>query len=196
MLMGGQALASALLWLSCCCHSVSTAPIHQAARSNDVSQLLQLGDNALAVGLNQQEAGSGQTPLMAATLAGAEKSVEFLLQRGADASVPEKDGYTPFHGAGFQGRAAVARVLLAFGLDPSDRHKDGYTPLHRACWGREKRHTEMVRFLLDNGVSAQEAATSGKTCRDMTNYKPTKELIEQRIKLKGASAEPSTSQDL
>mmetsp|Transcript_28215 Transcript_28215/g.65237 ORF Transcript_28215/g.65237 Transcript_28215/m.65237 type:complete len:194 (+) Transcript_28215:62-643(+) len=193
--MAVRVYVNALLWLSwgCLAHA---GQIHQAARSNDVSQLLKLGESTLAAGLNQQESGSGQTPLMAATLTGAEKSVEFLLQRGADASIPEKDGYTPFHGAGFQGRAAVAKLLLAHGLDPSDRHKDGFTPLHRACWGRERRHTEMVRFLLDNGVRVEEPATSGKTCSDMTQYKPTKELIDQRLKQKTPKPGKGATQDL
>merc|ERR1719191_1675538 len=100
---------------------------------------------------------------MAATLAGADKSVQFLLEANADATIGEKDGYTPFHGAGFQGRAEVAKHLLAHRLDPSDRHRDGSTPLHRACWGREKRHTELVRLLLESGVSPEEKDSKGKT---------------------------------
>merc|ERR1711964_276373 len=92
--------------------------------------------------LNTPEPDSGQTPLMAATLAGA----EYLLKINADATIGEKDGYTPFHGAGFQGRAEVAKHLLAHRLDPSDRHRDGSTPLHRACWGQELRHTDMVTW--------------------------------------------------
>merc|ERR1712146_400395 len=136
---------------------------HQAARSNDI-KLEALGET-LKNTLNDREAGTGQTPLMAATLGGADKSVEFLLQMGADATIGEKDGYTPFHGAGFQGRAAVAKHLLAHRLDPSDRHKDGSTPLHRACWGREQRHTEMVRFLVKTAkVDPEEKDTKGRTC--------------------------------
>merc|ERR1719221_1943665 len=111
--------------------------------------------------------------MMAATLAGAEKSVEYLLEQKADATIGEKDGYTPFHGAGFQGRAAVAKHLLAHRLDPSDRHRDGSTPLHRACWGQEQRHTDMVRFLLKNGVDVEEKDNRGRTCLEMTGNKGT-----------------------
>merc|ERR1719313_2859431 len=112
--------------------------------------------------MNSPEPGSGQTPLMAAVLAGADKSVESLLQANADATIGEKDGYTPFHGAGFQGRAEVAKHLLAHRLDPSDRHKDGSTPLHRACWGTDSRHTDMVRFLVKSaGVDPEEKDSNG-----------------------------------
>eukprot|EP00403_Amphidinium_massartii_P004176 CAMPEP_0178380126 /NCGR_PEP_ID=MMETSP0689_2-20121128/5298_1 /TAXON_ID=160604 /ORGANISM="Amphidinium massartii, Strain CS-259" /LENGTH=185 /DNA_ID=CAMNT_0020000251 /DNA_START=51 /DNA_END=604 /DNA_ORIENTATION=- len=178
----------ALLVLGLLSGRVAADPIHQAARSNDVTQLAAIDKAALARDLNKQEAGSGQTPLMAATLAGAEKCVEFLLQQGADASIPEKDGYTPFHGAGFQGRAQVAKLLLGHGLNPSDRHKDGYTPLHRACWGKERRHAEMVRLLLQNGVDPEEASSSGKTCLEMTQNSQTQKLIKKRISRKNKAA--------
>merc|ERR550537_1431253 len=117
--------------------------------------------------MNLPEDGTGQTPLMAATLAGAPESVAFLLSKGADATIGEKDGYTPFHGAGFQGRAAVAKELIKHKMDPSHRHQDGYTPLHRACWGREQRHTDMVRVLLEAGVPYDQPASNGQRPMDM-----------------------------
>merc|ERR1711957_607581 len=109
-------------------------------------------------------------------------TAEYLLKHGADASIGEKDGYTPYHGAGFQGRAAVAKHLLEHGLDPSDRHKDGNTPLHRACWGREPRHTEMVKFLIKKAkVDPEEKSDAGKTCLDMTSNDATRKFIKHRI---------------
>jgi ankyrin repeat protein len=149
--------------------------IHEAARSNKAKNLKNYKE--FETDKDVRESGTGQTPLMAATLAGAAKSVEYLLKKRADATIPEKDGYTPFHGAGFQGRAEVAKLLLEYRLDPSDRHKDGSTPIHRACWGREQRHTDVVKLLVENGVSAYEANTKGQTCLDMTSNKATKDFI-------------------
>ena len=94
----------------------------------------------------------GQSPLMHAVLMGKGAAAKYLLKRGADVSVAEKDGYTPMHGAGFQGRAAIAKLLIAHGLDPRDKHDDGYEPMHRAIWGREPRHTDTVRVFLEAGV--------------------------------------------
>ena len=37
---------------------------------------------------------------MHGVLQGMTASVKYLLKRGADTSIPEKDGYTPMHGAG------------------------------------------------------------------------------------------------
>ena len=94
-------------------------------------------------------------------LSGKTGAVKFLLKRGADTAVAEKDGYTPMHGAGFQGRADIAEALIAHGLNPSDRHSDGFTPIHRACWGSEQRHTDTVRVLLEAGVKWNEPSDKG-----------------------------------
>lgn len=40
----------------------------------------------------------GQTPLMNAVLTGKVNAVKFLLSKGADTTIGEKDGYTPMHG--------------------------------------------------------------------------------------------------
>merc|ERR1719217_1864078 len=106
--------------------------------------------------LNFREKGSGQTALMAAVLAGQLESVKFLLEKGADTTIAEKDGYTPMHGAGFQGRADVGQALIDHGLNPSDYHTDGFAPIHRACWGKEQRHTDTVAMFLRNGVDPAE----------------------------------------
>ena len=51
-------------------------------------------------GALDQTGPGGQAPLMNAVLMGKPKAVKYLLKKGADPSVPEKDGYTPMHGAG------------------------------------------------------------------------------------------------
>eukprot|EP00316_Scyphosphaera_apsteinii_P024814 CAMPEP_0119324316 /NCGR_PEP_ID=MMETSP1333-20130426/62822_1 /TAXON_ID=418940 /ORGANISM="Scyphosphaera apsteinii, Strain RCC1455" /LENGTH=145 /DNA_ID=CAMNT_0007331995 /DNA_START=147 /DNA_END=584 /DNA_ORIENTATION=- len=105
--------------------------------------------------LNVQGPG-GQSPLMHAVLSGKVRAVKFLLKKGADPKVPEKDGYTPMHGAGFQGRAEIARLLIGHGLDPFDVHKDGHSPMQRACWGNEQRHTDTVRVFLEAGATESD----------------------------------------
>ena len=40
---------------------------------------------------------------MFASLLGSFKTAKLLLERGADTTISEKDGYTPIHGAGYQG---------------------------------------------------------------------------------------------
>lgn len=112
---------------------------------------------------------SGQTLLMYAVLHGkSPELVTTLLDNGADVSIGEIMGYTPIHGAAFQGRCQLVSVLLNHPkakVDVNDRHNDGYTPLMRACWGKEERHAETVRALLENGANPDEpqcARTQGE----------------------------------
>ena len=79
------------------------------------------------------------------------------------------------------GRAEVAKLLIDHGLDPSDMHADGYTPLHRACWGREERHTETVRVLLEAGVPPTQATRTGYLPATITQNIATRKVIHEFI---------------
>ena len=93
----------------------------QAVKKGDAAEI----DRAIGMGADINKQGDGgQTPLMAAVLGGATKSVAALLKHNPDTTIGEKDGYTAFHGAGFQGRADIVPLLVAHGLDPLDRHDD------------------------------------------------------------------------
>lgn len=130
--------------------------------------------------INVQDEASGQTPLMAAVLSGKPKIVEFLLEKGADVTIGEKDGYTPSHGAGFQGRAQIIGFLHQHGIDVvRDFHADGYAPLHRACWGREQRHADTVEHLLEVGADPNLPSKIGRTCADMTTNPATQRILEK-----------------
>lgn len=106
-------------------------------------------------------------------------------------SVAYSDGYTPMHGAGFQGRAEIMKLLIEHGLDPLDAHKDGYTPIHRAAWGKEERHTETIRVLIDVGNVPHDfkAPGSGKTALEMTKNPSSIALLEERAALALADKE-------
>mmetsp|Transcript_8339 Transcript_8339/g.9701 ORF Transcript_8339/g.9701 Transcript_8339/m.9701 type:complete len:197 (+) Transcript_8339:72-662(+) len=129
--------------------------------------------------INGKHPGNGQTPLMASVLQGQENAVIMLLDKGADTSIPERDGYTPVHGAGFQGRASIMKILVQqAGMDPNDMHPDGFTPLHRACWGATPRHADTVKMLLILGVPYDQAAANGNTCMDITPNEQTKKALK------------------
>jgi hypothetical protein len=102
----------------------------QADSMTDLKAALKADPTALD---KTSAAHGGQSPLMHAVLSGKARAVQFLLKKGADPKVAEKDGYTPMHGAGFQGRAQIATLLIANGIDPWDVHQDGHTPMQRVC---------------------------------------------------------------
>ena len=151
-----------------------SADVLRAVSGNDVSEVRSIIDqnrDSLGSFINIREAGSGQTPLMKSILMGHTELVRMLLDlEEVDVTVGEKDGYTAFHGAGFQGRAEIAKLLLEDkrDIDPNSFHQDGFAPLHRACWGREKRHVDTIRVLVDSGKVRWNMKTkTGKTCKDI-----------------------------
>ena len=168
--------------LVCGAYSVSD-DIFEAVRKDSEQQIR----TAIDAGVDINTIGpGGQTPLMHAVLSGKLKAVNALLQLGADTTIGEKDGYVPIHGAGFQGRAEIAQALIDHGVDPSHQHSDGFMPIHRACWGQEKRHTETVRVLLENGVPHDQNANNGETpiiaAKKMGNKKTVKLLEKWKAK--------------
>jgi hypothetical protein len=57
--------------------------------------------------------------------------------------------------------------------------KDGFTPFHRACWGREQRHTDTIKFLLTEGeVDVNvKGGQDKRTCLQMTPNENTRALL-------------------
>lgn len=153
--------------------------IHLAAVSGNLrmaKQLIKKGADINAKG------GPGQqTPLMTAVLQGQANMVGMLLDKGADPTIGEKDGYTPVHGAAYQGRANVMKILIDKGFDLNEMHRDGFTPLHRACWGKEQRHTDTVKLLLKAGVDPEQPSSNGVACIQMTRNEETKKVVGQKL---------------
>eukprot|EP00548_Thalassiothrix_antarctica_P020034 CAMPEP_0194184114 /NCGR_PEP_ID=MMETSP0154-20130528/35855_1 /TAXON_ID=1049557 /ORGANISM="Thalassiothrix antarctica, Strain L6-D1" /LENGTH=225 /DNA_ID=CAMNT_0038901519 /DNA_START=8 /DNA_END=685 /DNA_ORIENTATION=+ len=160
-----------LLWDAC------TSP-----RETDSVEDIQ---SAIAAGadINFQHEKTKQTCLMSVTLRGKPKILRYLLQNGADVTLAERQGFTPPHGAGFQGRLETMKILVEeANLDVINiRHEDGFKPLHRACWGKNKRHTEVVEYLISKGADFNEKGTGDKkeSCFEMTKNPDTIALLKK-----------------
>ena len=166
-----------------------TLKLHRTAGDplmEDIDKLEDILDAGKA-DINYKHPQSGQTPLMAACLKGNAKTAKFLLDKKADVTVPEKDGYNCPHGAGFQGHPEVMRVLFKGGFDVNIPHADGFLPFHRACWGREPRHTELIKAMVEEmGVdpavptAASSSGAGGQTCLQMTSNPGTRQYLMGR----------------
>ena len=139
-----------------CSSRVNAGTLHDKARAGDISffddntEVFEEDDEAKAE-LNAREEGSGQTPLMAASLAGKHLIVDKLMRLRADPTITEKDGYTPPHGVAFQGRAEAARALIKHDVAIDVAHSDGFTPLHRTVWGKTPQHMLTAKILVKEG---------------------------------------------
>ena len=85
---------------------------HAAVMQNSVSKAEHIFESDIDANIDERDDRSGQTPLMMSVLMGRTDLVKFFLEKGADVTIPEKDGYTPVHGAGFQGRAQIMKILI------------------------------------------------------------------------------------
>ena len=155
---------------------------HRSARQGDVAYFSS-GDFD-SNELDEREPGSGQTPLMAASLAGQHLVVKALLELGADHSIGEKDGYTPPHGVAFQGRPEAAAVLIEHDIRVDEAHEDGYTPLHRTVWGGQRNHIETARVLLEEGKADPDALDAkGLSAAHVAAERKNDEMVRTLLRL-------------
>ncbi len=103
----------------------------------------------------------GFTPLHLAIGKGHVDTVQFLLNAGANPSLPDQWGNKPLHFASKVGSTAIVSELLKHKVDINARGDYGRTPLNYAAFNG---HQDVVSLLLKNGadVNAQSGQTDGK----------------------------------
>lgn len=77
------------------------------------------------------------------------KTLEFLLESGADVNAKDKGGLIPLHNASSYGHVDVAALLIRYGTSVNAVDKWGYTPLHEAA---QKGRTQLCALLLAHGA--------------------------------------------
>ena len=132
--------------------------IWSAAQTGNTKAILQ----HLAVGadVNAKDSKFGVTPLAWATLLGQTKTVELLIQKGADVNAGNKDGETPLHIATFLGQYEIAELLIQKGADLDAKNNRGETPVNslKADWAT----TRFIAGLLQIKVNREKVQT-GRT---------------------------------
>ena len=84
----------------------------------------------------------GYTPLLHAISIGDPQSLLWLIHRGANVDVRDRDTLTALHVAADGGHMEAAKILIGQGADPSSTNKKGQTPIDMA------RTEEMKEYLL------------------------------------------------
>jgi ankyrin repeat protein len=143
--------------------------------------------------------GGNQTPLHVAVEYNDKRSVQILLNHGADPNVNRERGLpTPLHTAAEYGHLQIAVILLEQGADVNARTEDGWTPLHFAGIEAdfspphmEPINADLHRLLLERGADVNARTTSGWTPLMMAVRRSPKDVIECLI-ANGADAEIKT----
>lgn len=136
------------------------------ARSEDgISALLLAVENDNVVGATALiEAGADvnvlPSPLVCAVGRDSWDMVRFLIDKGADVNMADKDGLSPLVVAARGGDEDVVRLLVEHGAEVDARDMDGVTPLVKAC---EFRRWGAVKTLLDLGADVNATNGDGRT---------------------------------
>ena len=107
--------------------------------------------------------------LVSATQNGDQKSVAYLLDRGADVNFQNDLGLSPLHVAASKQDKEMVRLFLTHKALVNAKDKAGRTPLHYAVgarqlwWEPKDGDIEAARLLLDHGADINVADKVGKT---------------------------------
>lgn len=118
------------------------------------------------------------TILHSAASTGDLKTVQLLLDRGADVSERAGDDSTPLTLSATDGHYMIVRLLLDRGADITERGPHGYTALHLAA---EVGHTDVVVLLLERGADTTTQEDRGYTPLERAAASGFETIVERLI---------------
>lgn len=113
--------------------------------------------------VNTRDLSSGETALHYVVQRRDEVWTRFLLQRGANPNIADRNGITPLTIAAGLGFVEGVEQLVKAGARVDTTNAAGETPLIAAV---HRRDGAIIRLLLKNGASPDRADNSGRTARD------------------------------
>jgi uncharacterized protein len=131
-------------------------PLHQAIYENNAKNI-DIQSNRYNL---EKASKAGIRPLHLAVKMRQIRTVEKLLNRGADIDAQDNNGQTPLHYAIGQNQTTIAKLLIIKEADMDIPNKYGMTPLHQAAF---KGNADIIQFMIDNGATVDVKNKQGVT---------------------------------
>ena len=135
----------------------------EAVRERDGDVATRMLDEPGSTIVNAREITSGETALHAVVQRRDITWVRFLLQRGANPNIADKNGVYPIQIAAQLGFIEGVERLIRGGAEIDVSDTTGETPLISAV---HRRDLKMVELLVEKGANPDRADNSGRTARD------------------------------
>lgn len=129
-------------------------------KGEEATQLLDQPGNTL---INSRDVTSGETALHPVVQRRDLAWLRFLLTRGANPNIADRNGVYPIQIAAQLGFIEGVERLIKGGADIDVSDSTGETPLISAV---HRRDLKMIEMLIENGASADRTDNSGRSARD------------------------------
>jgi len=144
------------------------APTKKNIRENKIVEILKvLIDNGANVDAVDKQ--RGWSSLFWALAHFNTEAVELLVNKGADVTLTDEEGYTPLHYAQLP---ESVKILVDKGADVNARAKNGNTPLHMVPV------VDTAQILISHGADVNAKNNDGETPLDLAIRDGYKELVE------------------
>jgi uncharacterized protein len=148
------------------------ASVFKLARTGDVDMMAQLLRRGIDINLHDE---TGQTPLIAAALAGQDDIARLLIDSKADLMARTQNGMTALHAAAYVGDVEIAQMLIAHGADVNDQaNVAGITPLHAAA---EEDRPAVVKQLVKAGADVSRVEVNGYSAGSRAGWREHWEVV-------------------
>jgi ankyrin repeat protein len=135
----------------------------EAVRKRDGDKVNELLDKPGTTIVNARDISTGETGLHIAAARRDLTWLQFLINKGANPNIADKDGVTPLIVASQRGFIEGVQALAKAGARIDVANNAGETPLISAVHNRD---IPMMRALLLAGANPDKADNSGRTARD------------------------------
>ena len=136
----------------------------KAVREGDGNEAMKYLNKPGAPVLNTRDPGTGETALHISVRTHSDNWVGFLLNKGANTEVKDRQGNTPLHVAALVGDQTALTYLIGTKARVNATNNNGETPLILAV---HRRDIDAVRLLVEGGADPKIQDTiAGKTALD------------------------------